>query len=218
MLQIYRRSFKQANTTSKKPGKRRKSEPEHIAAESSADESSAEEDDDDADLGRVQPNLFEELKLVLVVRSDLGMTKGKIAAQCSHATLACYKSLQRNNPALIQAWESRGQAKIALKAENEDELLLMEAQAKSLGVCARSIQDACVVFPLRKDLYSVTVTENHAFSGRTQIAAGSRTVLGVGPAPISIVNKVTGHLKCQLLELLLNIQEAYLPSTGLTVL
>ncbi|UKZ69278.1 uncharacterized protein TrAtP1_010288 [Trichoderma atroviride] len=40
----------------------------------------------------------EECKLVLVVRTDLGMTKGKIAAQCSHATLACYKALARADP------------------------------------------------------------------------------------------------------------------------
>lgn len=31
--------------------------------------------------------------------------------------------------------------------------------------------------------------------GRTQIAAGSRTVLGVGPGPVELVNKVTGKLR-----------------------
>lgn len=35
---------------------------------------------------------------ILVVRTDLAMTKGKIAAQCGHATLACYESLMRSNP------------------------------------------------------------------------------------------------------------------------
>lgn len=32
-------------------------------------------------------------------------------------------------------------------------------------------------------------------AGRTQIESGSLTVLGVGPAPKSQVDKVTGHLK-----------------------
>jgi peptidyl-tRNA hydrolase, PTH2 family len=32
-------------------------------------------------------------------------------------------------------------------------------------------------------------------AGRTQIEAGSMTVLGVGPAPKSLVDKVTGGLK-----------------------
>ncbi|KAG1825626.1 peptidyl-tRNA hydrolase, partial [Suillus subaureus] len=95
------------------------------------------------------------------------------ATTSRHATLACYKALSRTNPALVQHWERTGQAKIALKSSSEDELLELEAVAKSLNLCARSILDA----------------------GRTQIAAGSRTVLGIGPAPVDLINQVTGHLK-----------------------
>ncbi|OTB12909.1 hypothetical protein K445DRAFT_320405 [Daldinia sp. EC12] len=123
----------------------------------------------------------EECKLVLVVRTDLGMTKGKIAAQCSHATLACYKTLshaaQRNTSSaearLLQRWERRGQAKIAVQVKSEGELLELMAKARSLGITAEVIQDA----------------------GRTQIDPGSLTVLGVGPAPKSLVDNVTGALK-----------------------
>ena len=32
-------------------------------------------------------------------------------------------------------------------------------------------------------------------AGRTQIAAGSMTVLAVGPGPASVIDSVTGHLK-----------------------
>ncbi|KAI0884748.1 PTH2-domain-containing protein [Annulohypoxylon maeteangense] len=123
----------------------------------------------------------EECKLVLVVRTDLGMTKGKIAAQCSHATLACYKTLTKaatRNPTspeakLLQRWERRGQAKIAVQVKSEDELLELMGKARSLGITAEVIQDA----------------------GRTQIDPGSLTVLGVGPAPKSLVDRVTGGLK-----------------------
>lgn len=99
----------------------------------------------------------EECKMVLVVRSDLGMSTGKIAAQCSHATLACYKVLLNTNPVILRQWERSGQTKVALRCSSEDELLKLQAQAQGLDLCARSIQDA----------------------GRTQIAAGSRTVLGI---------------------------------------
>ncbi|KAI0252617.1 peptidyl-tRNA hydrolase [Lactifluus subvellereus] len=101
------------------------------------------------------------------------MTPGKIAAQCGHATLACYKALVKKNPKLVRHWEITGQAKIALKASSEEEILELEAIAKSLNLCARSIQDA----------------------GRTQVEAGSSTVLGIGPAPVELVNQVTGHLR-----------------------
>ena len=32
-------------------------------------------------------------------------------------------------------------------------------------------------------------------AGRTQIAAGSRTVLGIGPAPVRVFDGVTSNLK-----------------------
>ncbi|CAL1696487.1 unnamed protein product [Somion occarium] len=136
-------------------------------------ESESDEDAADGDLSAVKPGFLEPCKLVLVVRADLGMTSGKIAAQCGHATLACYKALLKTNPALLAHWERTGQAKIALKASSEDELLELEAIAKSLNLCARSIIDA----------------------GRTQVAARTRTVLGIGPAPVELVNRVTGKLR-----------------------
>ena len=100
---------------------------------------------------------------------------GKIAAQCSHATLACYKHFLSHAPSspLLKHWQSLGQAKIALQVPSEEEMQMLQAQAISLGLCAQVIHDA----------------------GRTQIASGSATVLGVGPGPKSVIDKVTGHLK-----------------------
>jgi PTH2 family peptidyl-tRNA hydrolase len=63
----------------------------------------------------------EEFKMVLVVRNDLKMGKGKAAAQCSHATLGCYKAAQKN-PKALAFWERTGQAKVVLKCEEEKEL------------------------------------------------------------------------------------------------
>ena len=98
-----------------------------------------------------------------------------MAAQCSHATLACYGRLE-HDPAgkkVLRRWQRSGQAKIAVQCGSEEELLTLQAQALSLGLCAQVIHDA----------------------GRTQIAAGSATVLGVGPAPKAAVDGVTGSLK-----------------------
>jgi PTH2 family peptidyl-tRNA hydrolase len=63
--------------------------------------------------------------------------------------------------------------KVALQVKSEDELEVLQATAISLGVVAQIIADA----------------------GRTQIAAGSHTVLGIGPAPKSVVDRITGSLK-----------------------
>ena len=179
-----------------------------VHADSSDEEANGESDRDDEDMDGNGKELkgFEdttdEVKLVLVVRTDLNMGKGKsckfqiiiepcisilftvrpltgistgkIAAQASHATLACYKYLLNHAPSasLLKRWERGGQAKIAVQVKTEEELLTLQAQAMSLGLCARVIQDA----------------------GRTQIAAGSTTVLGI-LGPKQVVDQVTGQLK-----------------------
>ncbi|KAF9437143.1 Peptidyl-tRNA hydrolase protein 2, mitochondrial [Entomortierella beljakovae] len=165
-------------TAPNKSGQIEEDSEEYIQDEDSEDftDEEEEEDDEEEDEGNdnlVEFDLREEYKMVLVIRSDLAMGKGKAAAQCCHATLANYKELSKKSPKSLTRWEYCGQAKVTLKVDSEDEMLLLQAQAKSLGLAANSIRDA----------------------GRTQIAAGSRTVLAVGPGPVSVVNSVTGKLK-----------------------
>ncbi|XP_007946051.1 peptidyl-tRNA hydrolase 2, mitochondrial [Orycteropus afer afer] len=114
-----------------------------------------------------------EYKMILVVRNDLKMGKGKVAAQCSHAAVSAYKQIQRRNPELLKEWEYCGQPKVVVKAPDEETLVELLTHAKMLGLTVSLIQDA----------------------GRTQIEPGSRTVLGIGPGPADLIDKVTGHLK-----------------------
>lgn len=82
-----------------------------------------EEEEEESTLSeKIDASQFNNFKLVLVVRTDLGMTKGKVAAQCGHATLACYKSTMRTNAALIRQWEHTGQAKVALRCDSEEQM------------------------------------------------------------------------------------------------
>ncbi|KAM7441912.1 Peptidyl-tRNA hydrolase protein 2 [Porites harrisoni] len=116
---------------------------------------------------------FGEFKMVLVVRQDLGMGKGKIAAQCCHAAVGLCKQLERSNPKLLHQWESTACAKVVVKAPDESSLVELARKGRSIGLEVCLIRDA----------------------GRTQIAPGSKTVLGVGPGPVDKVDQVTGHLK-----------------------
>jgi peptidyl-tRNA hydrolase len=50
-------------------------------------------------------------------------------------------SNQRGHDPVVAAYGVR-QTKVALRCDSEDELLLLQAQAQSLNICARSIQDA----------------------------------------------------------------------------
>lgn len=112
-------------------------------------------------------------KLVLLVNQELGMGKGKIAAQCSHAAVGCYKRASKACPTAVQAWECTGCAKIALKCPTEMEMQDIAVRALEKDIPCYLVEDA----------------------GRTQIAAGSRTVLGLGPAPVSVFEGVSDHLK-----------------------
>lgn len=115
----------------------------------------------------------QEYKMVLVVRTDLQMSKGKIAAQCSHAAVGAFEKAQRRDPEALKVWQYHGQAKVAVKTDSLDEVKQIADNAKKLGLITSMIRDA----------------------GRTQIAPNSITVLGVGPGPKDIIDKVTGHLK-----------------------
>jgi PTH2 family peptidyl-tRNA hydrolase len=112
-------------------------------------------------------------KMVLCVNQDLSMGKGKIAAQCCHAAVACYQIAKKQCPRALAAWERTGCAKIALKCPTQEMMEEIAVMALSKDIPVYLVEDA----------------------GRTQIAAGSRTVLGLGPAPVSAFQGVSDHLK-----------------------
>ena len=111
--------------------------------------------------------------MLLVVNTELSMGKGKIAAQCCHAAVGCYKRASLQCPGAVHAWERTGCAKIAVKCPSTEMLEMIAQQAMEKDIPAYLVEDA----------------------GRTQIEAGSRTVLGLGPAPVSVFEGVTSHLK-----------------------
>ena len=110
---------------------------------------------------------------VIVVRTDLDMKKGKIAAQCAHASIAAFiKAHESKWRGEYQEWLDEGMQKIVVKVQSEKELLQLFEQVKSK-------------FP------AALITD----AGHTQIAPGSKTCIGIGPAKESELQKYTGHLK-----------------------
>jgi len=114
-----------------------------------------------------------DYKMVLLVRNDLNMGKGKIAAQCSHATLGAFKKAQKKDKRALDGWEEGGQAKVVLRAQNEQEMLDLEEEARKEKLITYLVVDA----------------------GKTQVASGTNTVLAIGPGEVSEIDKVTGKLK-----------------------
>ena len=113
------------------------------------------------------------VKLVCIVDHSLKMGKGKIAAQVGHASVKAALQAAEKYPDEMAVWMSSGQQKVVLKATTSEEMdsVLKAAQKEHLPTC--SIHDA----------------------GRTQIPAGSRTVIAFGPASEAEIDAITGHLK-----------------------
>ena len=114
-----------------------------------------------------------ECKLVLVVRNDLKMGKGKAAAQCAHASVMAYQKAAKKEPELLRLWLLTGQRKVVVKTEDESSVRQVQNSARRLGLLTSTVHDA----------------------GHTQVPSGSLTVVGVGPGPADLVDQVTGHLK-----------------------
>ncbi len=116
----------------------------------------------------------EEFKQAIVVRTDIKMSKGKLASQVAHAAVeAVLDALEHGMSEWVTAWRSQGAKKVVLKASNEQELLDLYAKARKDGLPAALIRDA----------------------GRTELPPNTLTCIAIGPAPAKKVDKITGRLR-----------------------
>ena len=71
---------------------------------------------------------IDDLKMMLAVRTDLGMTKGKLCAQCGHGTLGSFYAAKKWASQstywkkIVDRWSYEGQKKVAVKAPSEADL------------------------------------------------------------------------------------------------
>ena len=110
------------------------------------------------------------MKQVIVVNEALRLPRGKLAAQVAHASVA---ALLQTSPEAQRRWLALGMPKVVLRAEDGDELSALEERAVSAGLPTALIRDA----------------------GRTVVAAGTVTCLGIGPADPELLHPVTGALR-----------------------
>eukprot|EP00984_Skeletonema_dohrnii_P017574 scaffold8045_cov111-Skeletonema_dohrnii-CCMP3373.AAC.7 len=99
------------------------------------DDDDWDDDSDDGGVGNASSSSWglkdAPYKMVLCVNQELGMGKGKIAAQVGHAAVGCYKRAKRQCPSALSAWEKTGCAKIAVKCPTEEEMETIYAKALS---------------------------------------------------------------------------------------
>jgi len=113
-----------------------------------------------------------DIKQVIVVRTDLEMGKGKIAAQVGHACVLGAEHVRKSHPEWYAEWWE-GQEKVVVKVSGIKDLQEVKKHAIDLNLPWSEVTDA----------------------GHTQIAPGTTTCISLGPAPENLIDKITGDLK-----------------------
>jgi PTH2 family peptidyl-tRNA hydrolase len=113
-----------------------------------------------------------QYKLVIVVRDDLKMSVGKLAAQVAHAAVTCALDAKSRKPKWFSEWYREGQRKVVLRAEDIEELRALDNKAAKAGLSHVLIADA----------------------GLTELPPNTTTCLGIGPAPEKDLDPITGSL------------------------
>src|SRR3989338_1435744 len=113
-------------------------------------------------------------KQVILIRTDLKLPKGKLAAQAAHASL---EAAMKSEKAIVDKWRYEGGKKVVLKVGNLEDFRGFKAAAEREKLVAALITDA----------------------GHTTVEPGTVTCLGIGPDREEKIDIVTGFLKVLLL-------------------
>jgi peptidyl-tRNA hydrolase, PTH2 family len=113
-----------------------------------------------------------DFKMALVLRGEIRLTAGKAAVQAAHAAVLLTDEARRRHADWVEAWTQTGQKKIALVVDTLAELETLRRQAVARGLPTVVVEDA----------------------GLTEVAPGTKTCLGIGPAPAGELDAVTGDL------------------------
>lgn len=111
-----------------------------------------------------------ETKMVIVMRKDLGMRKGKMIAQGGHAVCDAVFRLVRSK--LFQEWLNQGQKKIVVGVNSEKELVDIALAAEGQGLKVARVKDA----------------------GHTELEPGTFTCIAIGPDYEDNIDPITKEL------------------------
>jgi PTH2 family peptidyl-tRNA hydrolase len=131
--------------------------------------------------------VIRDAKQVILIRKDLVMSPGKLAAQVAHASLGALLSTKKvtsyntgwkyefefDHNSAMDKWLNGIFTKVTLQVKDETELELFYYKAKDAGLPCSLIVDA----------------------GHTELSPNTKTCVGIGPGFIDEIDKITKQLK-----------------------
>ena len=112
-------------------------------------------------------------KQVILIRTDLKMSRGKTAAQASHAAVEASLNAKKKHRLTFSAWRLSGMKKVVLKVQNQKDLFKYAQEAKDVGLTVSIISDA----------------------GMTELKPGTTTAVAIGPDKENKIDQITGNLQ-----------------------
>ncbi len=112
-------------------------------------------------------------KQVIAIRTDIRMSKGKLAVQVAHAAVEAVLNCLKIREEWVKEWLREGAKKVVVRGGSESDLLKLVEEARELGLPTSIIRDA----------------------GLTELPPGTLTAIAIGPAPSDLVDKITRRLK-----------------------
>lgn len=97
---------------------------------------------------------------------------GKLAAQAAHAAVSSMEEARKRRPDWVDEWLRTGQKKVVLKVHTVDQLEQVAQQCLHRRLPHSVIEDA----------------------GLTELPPGTKTTVGIGPAPEEEIDMITGGL------------------------
>jgi PTH2 family peptidyl-tRNA hydrolase len=110
--------------------------------------------------------------MVVIVRGELRLTSGKAAVQVAHAAVLLVRWAEVHAAKELDVWWAGGQRKVALQVPTLGDLEEIDRRARAARIPSVWVEDA----------------------GFTEVAPGTRTCLGLGPAPDAVLDPITGTL------------------------
>jgi len=114
-----------------------------------------------------------EYKQCIVLRTDLGMSTGKLISQACHAAVESSELAKKLRHKAWRAWMDEGAKKVVLQVDSLEDLEELAEKAEGLDIVNVLIHDR----------------------GLTEVPPGTLTALGLGPDNSEKMDNVTGTLK-----------------------
>ncbi|MBN1329545.1 MAG: peptidyl-tRNA hydrolase [Candidatus Heimdallarchaeota archaeon] len=114
-----------------------------------------------------------QYKMVIAIRTDLKMTKGKMATQAAYAAVVALEEAKKNHIKWVQSWYHEGQKKVTVQIDTEQELQTLYQKAQ------------------RNNLPCSLVKDNSIEEKNTT----NFTAVAIGPTPNDILDKLTSQYK-----------------------